>query len=141
MTTRVTLLIIVTGFRYNKYILPLRPGHITLQWPTNVRRSLRQFFRGVTQQVAWRKHMFLTSKSGRMQDRKVVEENHAIYFSLVCIESPLLYSSNIHISVEANNGSGFIHKSKLNTNGTFSVGKTWRLPELRAIQVVNVREL
>ncbi|KAF9456160.1 exocyst complex component, sec3 subunit [Collybia nuda] len=38
---------------------------------------------------------------------------------------------------QANNGSGFIHKSKLNTNGTFSVGKTWRLAELRAIQVVN----
>ncbi|KAF5384820.1 hypothetical protein D9615_001378 [Tricholomella constricta] len=38
---------------------------------------------------------------------------------------------------QANNGSGFIHKSKLNTNGTFSVGKTWRLPELRAVQVVN----
>ncbi|PPQ64521.1 hypothetical protein CVT26_002060 [Gymnopilus dilepis] len=37
---------------------------------------------------------------------------------------------------QANNGSGFIHKSKLNTNGTFSVGKTWRLAELRAIQVV-----
>jgi len=38
---------------------------------------------------------------------------------------------------QANNGSGFIHKSKLNTNGTFSVGKTWRLAELRAIQIVN----
>ncbi|KAG5647578.1 hypothetical protein DXG03_008931 [Asterophora parasitica] len=38
---------------------------------------------------------------------------------------------------QANNGSGFIHKSKLNTNGSFSVGKTWRLPELRAVQVVN----
>ncbi|GLB35990.1 putative exocyst complex component SEC3 N-terminal PIP2 binding PH [Lyophyllum shimeji] len=38
---------------------------------------------------------------------------------------------------QASNGSGFIHKSKLNTNGTFSVGKTWRLPELRAIHVVN----
>jgi len=33
---------------------------------------------------------------------------------------------------------GYIHKSKLNTNGTFSVGKTWRLRELRALQVVNV---
>lgn len=31
-----------------------------------------------------------------------------------------------------------MHKSKLNTNGTFSVGKTWRLAELRSIQVVNV---
>ncbi|KAF8898913.1 exocyst complex component Sec3-domain-containing protein [Infundibulicybe gibba] len=38
---------------------------------------------------------------------------------------------------QASNGGGFIHKSKLNTNGTFSVGKTWRLSELRAIQVLN----
>ncbi|KAF8913023.1 exocyst complex component Sec3-domain-containing protein [Gymnopilus junonius] len=38
---------------------------------------------------------------------------------------------------QANNGSGFIHKSKLNTNGTFSVGKTWRLAELRAVQVIS----
>ncbi|KAJ3771437.1 exocyst complex component Sec3-domain-containing protein [Lentinula raphanica] len=37
---------------------------------------------------------------------------------------------------QASNGSGFIHKSKLNTNGTFSVGKTWRLAELRAISVI-----
>ncbi|KAJ3989555.1 exocyst complex component Sec3-domain-containing protein [Lentinula detonsa] len=39
---------------------------------------------------------------------------------------------------QANNGSGFIHKSKLNTNGTFSVGKTWKLAELRAISVVGL---
>ncbi|KAJ6509372.1 exocyst complex component Sec3-domain-containing protein [Mycena vitilis] len=38
---------------------------------------------------------------------------------------------------QASNGNGFLHKSKLNTNGSFSVGKTWRLPELRALQVVN----
>ncbi|KAJ7932567.1 exocyst complex component sec3 subunit [Mycena leptocephala] len=38
---------------------------------------------------------------------------------------------------QASNGNGFIHKSKLNTNGSFSVGKTWRLPELRALQVIN----
>ncbi|PBL01169.1 exocyst complex component sec3 subunit [Armillaria gallica] len=37
------------------------------------------------------------------------------------------------------NGNGFLHKSKLNTNGTFSVGKTWRLPELRAVQVTSVQ--
>ncbi|KAK7468715.1 hypothetical protein VKT23_003218 [Stygiomarasmius scandens] len=36
---------------------------------------------------------------------------------------------------QSHNGSGFIHKSKLNTNGTYSVGKTWRLPELRAVSV------
>jgi len=33
---------------------------------------------------------------------------------------------------------GFIHKSKANTNGTFSIGKTWNLSELRGIEV-NVR--
>ncbi|KAK7059116.1 hypothetical protein VNI00_001741 [Paramarasmius palmivorus] len=38
---------------------------------------------------------------------------------------------------QASNGTGFVHKSKLNTNGTFSVGKTWRLAELRGIQVVS----
>ncbi|KAJ6519655.1 exocyst complex component sec3 subunit [Mycena sanguinolenta] len=38
---------------------------------------------------------------------------------------------------QAANGNGFIHKSKLNTNGSFSVGKTWRLSELRALQVTN----
>ncbi|KAF8213226.1 exocyst complex component sec3 subunit [Mycena galopus ATCC 62051] len=38
---------------------------------------------------------------------------------------------------QAANGNGFLHKSKLNTNGSFSVGKTWRLPELRALQVIN----
>ncbi|KAJ4485946.1 exocyst complex component Sec3-domain-containing protein [Lentinula aciculospora] len=37
---------------------------------------------------------------------------------------------------QASNGTGFLHKSKLNTNGTFSVGKTWRLAELRAISVI-----
>ncbi|KAK7064364.1 Sec3-PIP2-bind domain-containing protein [Favolaschia claudopus] len=38
---------------------------------------------------------------------------------------------------QAANGNGFIHKSKLNTNGSFSVGKTWRLQELRGLQVLN----
>ncbi|KAL1707372.1 exocyst complex component Sec3-domain-containing protein [Schizophyllum commune] len=38
---------------------------------------------------------------------------------------------------QSNNGSGFIHKSKMNNNGTFSVGKTWRLPELRGVTVIN----
>jgi exocyst complex component 1 len=44
----------------------------------------------------------------------------------------------MNYALEASNGSGFIHKSKLNTNGTFSVGKTWKLRELRGAQVVNV---
>jgi len=46
---------------------------------------------------------------------------------------------DIDIALESSNGSAFIHKSKLNSNGTFSVGKTWRLPEVRAIQVAIVR--
>lgn len=39
---------------------------------------------------------------------------------------------------EASDGTGCIHKSKLNTNGSFSVGKTWKLSELRGVEVVNV---
>ncbi|KAH8099365.1 exocyst complex component Sec3-domain-containing protein [Cristinia sonorae] len=38
---------------------------------------------------------------------------------------------------QAGNRAGFIHKSKLNANGSFSVGKTWRLVELRGVEVVN----
>lgn len=38
---------------------------------------------------------------------------------------------------QASNGTGYMHKSKLNTNGTYSVGKTWRIQELRGIQVSN----
>ncbi|KAJ7630772.1 exocyst complex component sec3 subunit [Roridomyces roridus] len=38
---------------------------------------------------------------------------------------------------QASNGNGFLHKSKLNTNGSYSVGKTWRLAELRGLQVIN----
>ncbi|KZT30718.1 hypothetical protein NEOLEDRAFT_1126325 [Neolentinus lepideus HHB14362 ss-1] len=37
---------------------------------------------------------------------------------------------------QTSNGTGFIHKSKLNTNGSFSVGKTWKIPELRAVEVL-----
>jgi exocyst complex component 1 len=35
-------------------------------------------------------------------------------------------------------GEGLIHKSKMNSNGTFSVGKTWRLNELRGVEVTDV---
>lgn len=43
--------------------------------------------------------------------------------------------------VEAGSRSGFIHKSKLNNNGSFSVGKTWNLAELRGVEVVTVRDV
>ncbi|KAG1784128.1 exocyst complex component Sec3-domain-containing protein [Suillus placidus] len=38
---------------------------------------------------------------------------------------------------QGSDGSGFLHKSKLNTNGSFSVGKTWKLSELRGMEVLN----
>ncbi|KAG2045028.1 exocyst complex component Sec3-domain-containing protein [Suillus americanus] len=38
---------------------------------------------------------------------------------------------------QCSDGTGFLHKSKLNTNGSFSVGKTWKLSELRGIEVSN----
>ncbi|KAG2120700.1 exocyst complex component Sec3-domain-containing protein [Suillus discolor] len=38
---------------------------------------------------------------------------------------------------QGSDGTGFLHKSKLNTNGSFSVGKTWKLSELRGIEVSN----
>jgi hypothetical protein len=62
--------------------------------------------------------------------------NHDIYFYHVC-PSPIHYSTCWIYDTGASNGTGFIHKSKLNTNGTFSVGKTWKLAELRAIQVID----
>jgi hypothetical protein len=36
------------------------------------------------------------------------------------------------------NNQGNIHKAKLNENGTFSVGKTWPLSELRGVEIINV---
>lgn len=39
---------------------------------------------------------------------------------------------------ESRNGLPLIHKSRLNPNGTFSVGKTWTISELHAVEVVNV---
>lgn len=62
------------------------------------------------------------------------------YILLSRASSPdFLFFSLVIVFIEANNGSGFIHKSKLNTNGTFSVGKTWRLAELRGLSVIGVR--
>lgn len=60
------------------------------------------------------------------------------YILLSRMYSTILSSAFNIPHAEASNGTGFIHKSKLNMNGTFSVGKTWRLAELRAVQVVEV---
>ncbi|KAK2461629.1 hypothetical protein APHAL10511_006092 [Amanita phalloides] len=38
---------------------------------------------------------------------------------------------------QAGSGTGYMHKSKLNSNGSFSVGKTWLLSDLRALHVLN----
>lgn len=44
----------------------------------------------------------------------------------------------IILSQSTSNNGGFLHKSRLNTNGTYSVGKTWQLSELRSIQLLSV---
>ncbi|KAI0778389.1 exocyst complex component Sec3-domain-containing protein [Trametes elegans] len=38
---------------------------------------------------------------------------------------------------QSTSGQGFIHKSKLNQNGSFSVGKSWKVSELRGLEVLN----
>ncbi|KZT08778.1 uncharacterized protein LAESUDRAFT_757486 [Laetiporus sulphureus 93-53] len=38
---------------------------------------------------------------------------------------------------QTSDGSGFIHKAKLNCNGAFSLGKTWKMQDLREVEVVN----
>jgi hypothetical protein len=51
---------------------------------------------------------------------------------LLCVNGmAVVYSGNVE-------GEGFIHKSKMNSNGTFSVGKTWKLNELRGVEVTDV---
>lgn len=85
-----------------------------------------------------KKLTFRTSRYGRMLEPKVVVGGSHDTFFYPVRDNRIEIHDTTYIILEANNGSGFIHKSKLNTNGTFSVGKTWRLPELRAIQVVNV---
>ncbi|TFK39548.1 exocyst complex component SEC3 N-terminal PIP2 binding PH-domain-containing protein [Crucibulum laeve] len=39
-----------------------------------------------------------------------------------------------------NDGYGFIRKAKLNINGSFSVGKIWRLEEMCGVKIVNPLE-
>ncbi|KAH8119946.1 exocyst complex component Sec3-domain-containing protein [Phellopilus nigrolimitatus] len=42
---------------------------------------------------------------------------------------------------KTSNGSPLIHKSRVNPNGTFSVGKTWKVVDLRAIEIPNPLEI
>ena len=79
--------------------------------------------------------MFLTLKSGR---KLKGERSHDTFFWLVGCNIFFIISKAMNSVAEAISGSGLIHKSKLNTNGTFSVGKTWRLAELRALSVISV---
>jgi len=78
------------------------------------------------------------SRSGKTLQPTLGAENHDIYFYHVCPTSDFDSTSQTS-DTGASNGTGFIHKSKLNTNGTFSVGKTWKLAELRGVQVLDVR--
>lgn len=42
-------------------------------------------------------------------------------------------------TVDDNTSHGFIHKSKQSNSGSFSIGKTWKLEDLRALEVLDVR--
>ncbi|EPT01488.1 hypothetical protein FOMPIDRAFT_1120199 [Fomitopsis schrenkii] len=42
-----------------------------------------------------------------------------------------------HIILSQSPDGGSIHKSKANPNGTFSIGKTWKVTEMRGIEVIN----
>lgn len=82
--------------------------------------------------------MLLMSRSGKRMPRTRAARNPAILFSPVCPRChPICLFVNI-VFPESNGGAGFIHKSKLNSNGSFSVGKTWKLSELRGVEVLNV---
>lgn len=60
-----------------------------------------------------------------------------ILLSRKCHFSSLIFHQ-IERKTENVAGEGFIHKSKMNTNNSFSIGKTWKLPELRGIEVISV---
>jgi hypothetical protein len=52
---------------------------------------------------------------------------------------PLLCVNGMAVVCPGNaQGEGLIHKSKMNSNGSFSVGKTWKLNELRGVEVTDV---
>lgn len=48
-------------------------------------------------------------------------------------------SSQSYCIPDDNTGLGFIHKSKQNSSGSFSIGKTWNLRDLRGLEVLDVR--
>jgi len=62
----------------------------------------------------------------------------AIFSSPVC---SALYSSDYqpdHHTTVTRAGPARIHKSKANPNGTFSIGKTWNIEDLRGLEVLSV---
>jgi len=73
---------------------------------------------------------------GGLRRRLWQETSLYLIVSYVVIIS--LQEGCLNVHSVASDGTGSIHKSKLNTNGSFSVGKTWNLSELRGIEVVNV---
>lgn len=63
-----------------------------------------------------------------------------IHYTLAYVTSAPNYdiAASRFTLAESTGGQGFIHKAKLNNNGSFSVGKTWKLSELRGLEVLNV---
>lgn len=77
-------------------------------------------------------------RSGSPTTLMKVERSRVTLYSPVGDSCTSIFQCTNARRVGSNAGAGFIHKSKLNSNGSFSVGKTWKLTELRGIEVLNV---
>lgn len=84
-----------------------------------------------------RRHTFPTSRSGRTLVQKRISSRGSFCWP-VRTNRCFVYMVRLQSTSGNAKGDAFIHKSKENSNGTFSVGKTWKLSELRAVEVVGV---
>lgn len=54
-------------------------------------------------------------------------------------DHPMRVATELITSADDNTGKGFIHKSRQDSTGTFSIGKTRQLEDLCALEVLDVR--
>lgn len=106
-------------------------------------RTATQFARGLSlpcSPSSRRRPMPGTSRSGRRPRPTRGGRSQDTSYSRVCYASAPNYdiAASRFTLAESTGGQGFIHKAKLNNNGSFSVGKTWKLSELRGLEVLNV---
>lgn len=59
---------------------------------------------------------------------------------ILCISIHLMHRGVTRNPTVKRNGAAQIYKAKRNTNGSFSIGKVWRLDELRGVEAPSVRQ-